>query len=46
MILLSRLENLAKHKKVFSEMQFGFQEGVGLESEVECGWPSKIYTLM
>ena len=29
MILLSRLEVLAKEKGFFSEMQFGFQEGIG-----------------
>ena len=29
MILLSRLNNSAAHKGFFSEMQFGFQEGVG-----------------
>ena len=29
MILLNRLDNFAAHKGFFSEMQFGFQEGVG-----------------
>ena len=29
MILLNRLENFAKQKEFFSEMQLGFQEGVG-----------------
>ena len=29
MILLNRLDNFAAHKDFFSEMQFGFQEGVG-----------------
>ena len=29
MILLNRLDNFAVHKGFFSEMQFGFQEGVG-----------------
>ena len=29
MILLNKLDNLAAHKGFFSEMQFGFQEGVG-----------------
>ena len=29
MILLSRLETFAKQKGFFSEMQFGFQEGIG-----------------
>ena len=29
MILLNRLHNFAAHKGFFSEMQFGFQEGVG-----------------
>ena len=29
MILLNRLDNFAAHKSFFSEMQFGFQEGVG-----------------
>ena len=29
MILLNRLDNFASHKGFFSEMQFGFQEGVG-----------------
>ena len=28
-ILLNRLENYASHNQYFSEMQFGFQEGVG-----------------
>ena len=29
MILLNRLDNCSAHKGFFSEMQFGFQEGVG-----------------
>ena len=29
MILLNRLDNFVAHKGFFSEMQFGFQEGVG-----------------
>ena len=29
MILLNGLDNFAAHKGFFSEMQFGFQEGVG-----------------
>ena len=29
MILLNRLDNFAVHKGFFSEMQFGFPEGVG-----------------
>ena len=29
MILLNRLDNFAAHKGFFSEMQVGFQEGVG-----------------
>ena len=29
MILLIRLDDFATHKGFFSEMQFGFQEGVG-----------------
>ena len=29
MILLSRLEIFAKQKGFFSEMQFGFQDGIG-----------------
>ena len=29
MILLNRLDKFATHKGFFSEMQFGFQEGVG-----------------
>ena len=29
MILLNRLDNFAAHKSFFSEMQLGFQEGVG-----------------
>ena len=29
MILLNRLDHFAAHKGFFSEMQFGFQEGVG-----------------
>ena len=29
MILLNRLDNFAAHKGFFSEMQFGFQEGMG-----------------
>ena len=29
LILLNRLENYASHNQYFSEMQFGFQEGVG-----------------
>ena len=29
MILLNRLDNFAAHKGFFSEIQFGFQEGVG-----------------
>ena len=28
-ILLDRLENYASHNQYFSEIQFGFQEGVG-----------------
>ena len=28
-ILLNRLENYTSHNQYFSEMQFGFQEGVG-----------------
>ena len=29
MVSLNRLDNFAAHKVFFSEMQFGFQEGVG-----------------
>ena len=29
MVLLNRLENFAKYKGIFSDMQFGFREGVG-----------------
>ena len=35
MILLNRLDNFADHKGFFSEMQFGFQEGVGC-TEASC----------
>ena len=29
MVLLNRLENYAKQNRLFSDLQFGFQEGVG-----------------
>ena len=29
MVLLSRLENYAKQNRLFSNLKFGFQEGVG-----------------
>ena len=29
MVLLNRLENYAKQNRLFSNLQFGFQEGVG-----------------
>ena len=29
MVLLNRLENCAKQNRLFSDLQFGFQEGVG-----------------
>ena len=53
MILLNRLNNFAAHKGFFSEMQFGFQEGVGctkasfiiletIDHMLECG--SKVFS--
>ena len=53
MILLNGLDNFATHKGFFSEMQFGFQEGVGCNESpftiletinhmLECG--SKVFS--